>query len=125
MNRGKPLAGGDIRKLDSSRVQLFTLDAHGLSHVIVHNLRVPHRAFTPFEAYPPLIVDPDAVLALPIPAKGFETIARWNPEIFEPLGRIGMPQPTAINVAKTAPAGENLGLPAPRPYAGSNGSASR
>jgi len=53
--------------------------------VIVDNLNIPSRAATPFEAYPPLIVDADAVLPAPVAVQSFETIAGRNAQIVELL----------------------------------------
>jgi hypothetical protein len=34
--------------------------------VIVHNLYIPRRSLAPFKAYPPLIVDANAVQSMPV-----------------------------------------------------------
>jgi hypothetical protein len=54
--------------------------------MIVDDLEVICVAISPNEANPPLIVDPDAVLALPIRSKVLQPIARWCPEITEASG---------------------------------------
>jgi hypothetical protein len=45
--------------------------------MIIYNFKIdrPRRAFGPLEAYPPLVVDTDAVLALPVTLEGFQTIS--------------------------------------------------
>jgi hypothetical protein len=47
--------------------------------MIVDDLNVISRAVTPNKADAPLVVDPDAVLALSVSFKGFEPIAGWLP----------------------------------------------
>src|SRR5260370_23532161 len=66
----------------SSRLMLIAS-----SLVVVHDLDVPCRAVAPFEAYPPLIVDADAMFSAPIAVQGFEAVARRSPHVVEPLGR--------------------------------------
>jgi hypothetical protein len=46
--------------------------------MIVHDFHIkrPRGAFRPGKANPPLIVDTDAVLALPVPLEPFKPIAR-------------------------------------------------
>jgi hypothetical protein len=44
------------------------------SSVVIHDLDAPRRAFSPLQAYPPLIVDADAMLPAAIPVQSFETI---------------------------------------------------
>lgn len=56
--------------------------------MVVHDLDIPCRAFVPFEAYPPLIVDTDTVLSAPIAVQSFKAIARRNPQIVEPFSRV-------------------------------------
>lgn len=56
--------------------------------MVVHSLDIPCRAFAPFEAYAPLIVDTDAKLSAPIAMQSFKAIARRNPQIVEPFGRV-------------------------------------
>jgi hypothetical protein len=54
--------------------------------VVVHDLNVVCIATVPPEADPPLVVDPDAVLASAITAQSFKTVARGHPKIVK-LGR--------------------------------------
>jgi len=58
------------------------------SFVIVHDFHIPRRSLTPFKAYPPLIVDADAVLATPVAVQSFEPIARRHPQIVKRLCRV-------------------------------------
>src|SRR5256885_994141 len=58
------------------------------SSVIVHDRHIPRRALAPFKAYPPLIVDADAVLSAAVAVQSFKAIARRNPQIVELLGRV-------------------------------------
>jgi hypothetical protein len=52
-----------------------------LSSVIIHNFYIPCRRPAPLKAYPPLIVDADAVLSMSVAMQGFEPIARRHPQI--------------------------------------------
>jgi len=51
--------------------------------VIVRDLNFKRVAVTPFEADPPLIVDPNAVLAFPVPPQRFEPIVGRDPKILK------------------------------------------
>ena len=55
--------------------------------MVVHDFQIPHRAFAPLEAYPPLVIDTDAVLATPVAVQSFEPIARRNAPILKLLCR--------------------------------------
>src|SRR5580700_4517479 len=66
----------------SSRLMLMAS-----SLVVVHDLDVPCGAVAPFEAYPPLIVDADAMFSASIAMQGLEAVAGRNPQIVELLGR--------------------------------------
>src|SRR5713226_1680109 len=65
----------------ASRSSRLTLMAS--SFVAIHDLDIPRRPFAPLEAYPPLIVDADAMLCAPIAVRGFEPVARRNPQVVE------------------------------------------
>src|SRR4051794_9869780 len=67
----------------SSRLMLIAS-----SSVIVRDLHIPRRCLAPFKAYPPLIVDADAVLSTPAAMQGFEPIARRHSQIVELLSRV-------------------------------------
>jgi hypothetical protein len=54
--------------------------------VVVNDLDVGGPGVCPGETDPPLLVDPDAVLAGPVTVEGFEPIARGYPQIVECLG---------------------------------------
>jgi hypothetical protein len=56
--------------------------------VVVHDLNIGRTVARPAEADAPLIVDPDRVLALPIPPQGFEPIGGRNPKVTKPFGCI-------------------------------------
>jgi hypothetical protein len=58
------------------------------SYVIIHDLDIPCRAFSPLKAYPPLIVDTDAMLPAAISVQRFETIARRGAQVLEPFRRV-------------------------------------
>jgi hypothetical protein len=59
-----------------------------LSLVVVRYLHVVSITVRPSEADPPLVVDPDAVLLLPIPSQLFEAVTRRDPKILECLRAI-------------------------------------
>ena len=44
--------------------------------MVIDNFNVFGTVFSPDEAHPPLVVDANAVLAIPVPFKGVKTIAR-------------------------------------------------
>jgi len=56
--------------------------------MIIRNLDAPRFAIPPLEAYPPLIVDADAVLALTITVQRLQTVAGRHAEIVESLRRV-------------------------------------
>jgi hypothetical protein len=60
--------------------------------MIVHDFDFVRVAFTPAEAYPPLVVDADAVLPLPAAFQGFETIARRNGQLTQFRGGVQQQQ---------------------------------
>src|ERR1700722_1393607 len=62
----------------SSRLMLMAS-----SLVVVDDFHVPCRAFAPFEANPPLIVDADTLLSAPVTVQSFEAIARRQAQIVE------------------------------------------
>lgn len=86
--------------------------------MIVHNLHVMRLAIAPGEADPPLIVDPNAVLSHPEGLERFETVARRDPKIFEPPGRVKVKQLAARHTLDGPEARlgliakERLGIPA-------------
>jgi hypothetical protein len=51
------------------------------------------RAFRPFKANAPLLVDPDAVLALPVTRQGFEAVARKLRQVAQAGCRFKEPEP--------------------------------
>src|SRR6267143_3894556 len=61
-----------------------------LSLVIVHDLNIDPtgRTFRPFETDPPLIVDTNAVLTLPVPDQRLETVARQRAKVLQRHGRL-------------------------------------
>src|SRR3989344_4537723 len=63
-----------------------------LCSVIVHDLHVIGVAVAPREAYPPLIVDADAVLALAVALKGFKPIAGRHTQRIQHGRRIELQQ---------------------------------
>jgi hypothetical protein len=60
--------------------------------VIVHDFDFVRLAVLPGEADPPLIVDPNAVLAAPVSLQHLKTVARRDPEILEARGGMEVEQ---------------------------------
>ena len=60
--------------------------------MVVHHLDLLRFAVLPDEADPILVVDPDAVLALPIAVKSLKVIARERAEVIEALGGVQLRQ---------------------------------
>jgi hypothetical protein len=60
--------------------------------VVVHDLDLVRIAAVPPEADPPLIIDPDAVLACAITAQPFQAIPRWHAKIVQPRRGIQHPE---------------------------------
>lgn len=56
--------------------------------MIINDLHVVGVLTDPFKANPPLIVDSDAVLSLPITAQLFKSIGKWNQQIIEFFGGV-------------------------------------
>jgi hypothetical protein len=53
------------------------------SSVIIHDHHVVRIAIAPFEADPPLAIDPDAELPEPVTAQRFQAVAWQSPQILE------------------------------------------
>jgi len=60
--------------------------------VVVHDLDVVRIAAVPSEADPPLVVDPDAVLACAIAAQPFQAVSRRHAKIVQPRRGIQHPE---------------------------------
>jgi hypothetical protein len=58
------------------------------SSVVVGEFHVMSLAIAPHEADPPLVVDPDAVLTLPVTAERLQTVARHRTQLVETLCRM-------------------------------------
>jgi hypothetical protein len=63
--------------------------------MIIDNLNVDRawRAFGPLEANPPLVIDADAVLSLPVSLQGLQPVAGDGGEVFQSRGRIQPVEP--------------------------------
>jgi hypothetical protein len=75
--------------------------------MIVDNLYVICVAVRPYEAYAPLLVDPDAHLPGPISSQRFEAVSRRAPEIVQSARGIDLPQLSQspiLNIAGKSPA---------------------
>ena len=80
--------GHDLGKVNAARIQIFPLDAHASSLVVVRDLNIPRGAFSPLEAYPPSIIDADAVLPVTVAEQRFEAIPRRDSQVLGSLGRV-------------------------------------
>jgi hypothetical protein len=56
--------------------------------VIVHDLDLVRFAVLPHEADPIPVVDPDAMLPLPVTGEGFEMVTRKGAQVVESLGGV-------------------------------------
>jgi hypothetical protein len=56
--------------------------------VVVGDFRFKGITVFPSETDPPLIVDPDAVLTLPISGELLEAIPGWNSQVAQRIGRV-------------------------------------
>ena len=56
--------------------------------MVIDNFNVVRIAITPDEAQPPLVIDADAVLALPIALQCFQPVAGQGGEIFQARCRV-------------------------------------
>ena len=87
--------------------------------MVVHYLDLFRPAIVPNEANPVLVVDPDAVLTLPIAGQGLEVIAWERAEVVESLGRVELRELALRNPGdRPEPAGrdplkQGLGVSAP------------
>src|SRR6476660_2656467 len=68
---------------NSSRLMLMAS-----SLVVVDDPNVPSGARSPFEAYPPLIIDADAVLPVTVAEQRFEAVAGRDSQVVGSLGRV-------------------------------------
>jgi hypothetical protein len=60
--------------------------------MIIDDLHVPRVSLIPSEADAPLIVDANAMLAGPVPLKGFKMIPRWPGQILQATGTVEIEQ---------------------------------
>jgi hypothetical protein len=60
--------------------------------VVVDNLDLPRLVVAPDKTDPPLVVDADAVLTLPVTVQRFQAIAGRHPQIVQQCGRIDRQQ---------------------------------
>jgi hypothetical protein len=72
----------ELRLQDFPRMNRFHLCyAHQVLLVVIHYLHVVRITCLPAEAYPPLIINPDAVLSIPIVLELLQSIPGRNREI--------------------------------------------
>jgi hypothetical protein len=87
--------------------------------VVVHYLDLLRPAVVPGEADPILVIDPDAVLALPIAAEGLKVIARERAEVLESLRRVELSElalrdtSNGLEATSRSPPKQGLGVSVP------------
>jgi hypothetical protein len=64
-----------------------------LASMVVNDLDLFGTALRPDKAYPPLLVDPNAVLARPVAPQGFQVVGWRQAQVFQAFG--GIQHPTA------------------------------
>lgn len=73
--------------------------------MIVRDLYVSWLAVVPSETDSPLVVDPDTVLPLPVPAELSRSVRRWNAkviQIFRTMENNKLPIPDQLDVPRMA-----------------------
>lgn len=65
-----------------------SVSGHAFASMIVGDFDVPRAVVSPMKADPPLAVDPDAVLPMPIAGKLFEPVAGRDAKIVQVLRAI-------------------------------------
>ena len=78
----------------------------GLLSVVVDDFDVVRIPVTPDEADAPLVVDADAVLALPAPRQPLETVRRREPQVVDAVGIVQhaeLPECHGLDVAGKLP----------------------
>src|SRR5947209_13868732 len=76
------------------------------SSVVIDNLDLPCRAFSPLKAYPPLIVDANAILPAAISVQSFEMIAKRDTQVVELFRRVNdekLCSRPALNLVRQSP----------------------
>jgi hypothetical protein len=66
--------------------------------MIIYNIHVEGMSAFPQETYPPLVIDPDAVLPLSIPFEPLQPICRRNTQILESHGPMQHPKLSEGNI---------------------------
>jgi hypothetical protein len=86
--------------------------------VVVHDFDVVGVAAPPSEADPPLVVDPDAVLPLPIAAQSLKPVTGRDPQVVQAVRSVQHPElpqghPLHINsqASGRVPRAQPLGFP--------------
>ena len=60
--------------------------------MVVHNFHVQRIFALPAEANPPLVIDTDAVLPVPVALQRFKPISRWSAQILQAPGLVQQQQ---------------------------------
>jgi hypothetical protein len=60
--------------------------------MIIRDLNIMRPIGLPFETYPPLVVDSNAVLALPIAFQSLQLVAGWNAQVTYYCGSLQLQQ---------------------------------
>ena len=71
--------------------------------MIVRDLNIARLAVVPFETDTPLIVDPNAVLSLPIPAEFLESVRGWYAkvvQVFRTVEDYELPISNNLNISR-------------------------
>ncbi len=56
--------------------------------MVIDDLDFARMAILPHETHPPLVVDPDAVLSLPVRSESFKPVSRRDLQIIKPGGGV-------------------------------------
>ena len=68
--------------------------------MILHDLHVRGPCLGPTEADPVALVDPDAVLPLPITDQSFEPVSWWHAQVIEPFHRIELESGERVGITR-------------------------
>jgi len=69
--------------------------------VVIHDLNIEGVSCPPFKTNAPLVIDPNAVLTLPVSVQGFQMVRRGNPQIvqrYRPAYHSELPKGHRLNV---------------------------
>jgi hypothetical protein len=87
--------------------------------MVIHDFDVLCRATRPPKTDSPLVIDPDAVLTLPVAPQGLESVPRRDPHVIEASGDLELPQlasshgRTTLEASDPVTSCERFGIGAP------------